>query len=411
MADVPMIFILAGITAYAVLAGADFGAGIWTLVPGTDREHVRHAMGPVWEANHVWLIFVLVVAWTCYPVAYGSIVSTLSIPLLIAAVGIIFRGTAYALRNQITSGVRLVENLFALSSVLTPFALGTVIGALATGRVPVGNAAGNLVTSWLNPVSVLTGVLAVAFSGYLAAVYLAADARRISERQVVPALRIRALLSGAVAGVLAIAGLLVVRSSAAPLWHGLTSGAGLVMVCVCAAAGVATMALVWRSVFGLARASAALAVAAVIGGWAAAQRPYLLPGLTVAQAAAGRATLIAIIISVGAGAVVLIPSLFLLYALFLRGRLDMASDPEAAPARPLAPHDPSTSSTSPTSSASPALFAPAVSAIAFAAVTLVAGSVLLVFTDPAWTHGLGAVCLIACAIRVFTLVATPDESG
>jgi cytochrome d ubiquinol oxidase subunit II len=394
MADVPMIFILAGITAYAVLAGADFGAGIWTLVPGTDREHVRHAMGPVWEANHVWLIFVLVVAWTCYPVAYGSIVSTLSIPLLIAAVGIIFRGTAYALRNQITSGVRLVENLFALSSVLTPFALGTVIGALATGRVPVGNAAGNLVTSWLNPVSVLTGVLAVAFSGYLAAVYLAADARRISERHEVPAYRTRALLSGAVAGALAVAGLLVVRSSAAGLWHGLTSGAGLAMVCVCAVAGVATMALVWRSVFGLARASAALAVAAVIGGWAAAQRPYLLPGLTVAQAAAGRATLIAIIVSVGAGAVVLVPSLFLLFTLFLRGKLDVTSGPEVAPAAQGAPPAAAT--------------APATRAVAFAAATLVAGAVLLVFTDPAWTHGLGALCLIACAVRVFTLVATPD---
>jgi cytochrome d ubiquinol oxidase subunit II len=395
MSNVPIIFILAGIAAYTVLAGADFGAGIWTLIPGTDREQVRHAMGPVWEANHVWLIFILVVAWTCYPVAYGSIVSTLSVPLLIAAIGIIFRGTAYALRSQISAGARLVENLFALSSVLTPFALGTVIGAIATGRVPVGNAAGNLVTSWLNPVSILTGVLGVAFSAYLAAVYLAADARRISERLVVPALRIRALLSGAVAGALAIAGLLVVRSSAAPLWHGLTSGAGLVMVCVCAAAGVATMALVWRSVFGLARASAALAVAAVIGGWAAAQRPYLLPGLTVAQAAAGRATLVAIIVSVIVGGAVLVPSLILLYSLFLRGKLDVGTGEEAG-----APRPPSARPAAP-----PAVRTPAV---AFAAVTLLAGVVLLVFTDPPWTHGLGAVCLIACAVRIFTLTATPD---
>jgi cytochrome bd ubiquinol oxidase subunit II len=109
---------------------------------------------------------VLTVAWTCYPVAFGSIVSTLAVPLLIAAIGIIVRGTAYALRSQLesteTRGVRLAENLFALSSVLTPFALATVIGAIATGRVPVGNARGDLVTSWLNPVSVLAGVLAVA---------------------------------------------------------------------------------------------------------------------------------------------------------------------------------------------------------------------------------------------------------
>src|ERR1700761_2679729 len=145
LADVPMGFILLGITAYTGLSGAGFGAGVWTLVPGggqagaaATRDHTRHAIGPVWEANHVWLIFVLTVAWTCYPVAFGSIVSTLEIPLLIAAIGIIFRGTAYALRSQFAHGeehgVRPVEYLFALSSVLTPFALATVIGAIATGR-------------------------------------------------------------------------------------------------------------------------------------------------------------------------------------------------------------------------------------------------------------------------------------
>jgi cytochrome d ubiquinol oxidase subunit II len=395
LADVPMVFILAGITAYAVLAGADFGAGIWTLWPGQIREHARHAMGPVWEANHVWLIFILVVAWTCYPGAYGAVVSTLSIPLFIAAIGIIFRGAAYALRGQLDSGSRLAlltENLFALSSVLTPFALGTVIGAIATGRVPVGNAAGNLITSWLNPVSILTGVLAVAFSAYLAAVYLAADARRLSERAVVPAFKTRALLSGVVAGALALGGLAVVHSSAHRLWHGLSSGAGLALVCVCALAGIVTMALVWRSLFGLARASAALAVAAVIAGWVQAQRPYLLPGVTIGAAAAGRATLIATIVSVGAGAVVLIPSLILLYTLFLRGKLDVGEEPAAA---------------APVAVVAPVAFVPLAwrPRVAFATVTLVAGAILMVFGGPAWTQVLGAVCLIACAVTVFTLAA------
>src|SRR5580698_1702828 len=181
MAYVPVAFILAGMTAYTVLAGADFGAGLWTLlaVGGSAsarriRDEARHAMGPVWEANHVWLIFVLVIAWTAYPVAYGSITSTLAAPLLIAAIGIIFRGAAYALRGVQDSSraARAAEYLFAVSSVLTPFALGTAVGAIATGRVPVGNAAGNLVTSWLSPAPVLVGALAVTFSGYLAAVFL-----------------------------------------------------------------------------------------------------------------------------------------------------------------------------------------------------------------------------------------------
>src|ERR671918_3149938 len=133
LADVPMVFILVGMAAYVVLAGADFGAGFWTLVPGGGRsspaairDHAWHAMGPVWEANHVWLIFVLVVCWTAYPVAFGSIASTLAVPLLIAALGIIVRGIAYAMRSATEPGREelLVGGVFALSSLLTPFALG-----------------------------------------------------------------------------------------------------------------------------------------------------------------------------------------------------------------------------------------------------------------------------------------------
>ena len=317
--------------------------------------------------------------------------------MFIAAVGIIFRGATYALRSQLDRGegrgVRAVENVFALSSVLTPFALATVIGAIATGRVPVGNARGDLVTSWLNPVSIMAGVLAVAFSGYLAAVYLAADARRLAERSLVRDFRIRALASGVVAGALALAGLLVVRAQDRPLWHGLTSGLGLAMVCVCAAAGVLTLILVWRNRFGPARASAALAVAAVIAGWAAAQEPRLLPGLTVSQAAAGRATLIATIIGVAAGAVVLVPSLTLLYTLVLRGRLEGGATGET----PLVP----------------AQGRPGIPRVrlagAFAAVTLVAGAGLMIFAAPAWALALGVLALLACAVTVFALAAGPPE--
>ena len=410
LADVPMVFILVGIAAYTVLSGADFGAGLWTLAPGggsglqagaaATRDHTRHAIGPVWEANHVWLIFVLTVAWTCYPVPFGSIVSTLAVPLLIAAIGIIFRGTAYALRSQFASGeergVRLVESLFALSSVLTPFALATVIGAIATGRVPVGNARGDPVTSWLNPVSVLAGVLAVAFSGYLAAVYLAADARRLAERSLVSDFRVRALVSGVVAGALALAGLLVIRVSSVPLWHGLTSWPGLALVVVSALAGVLTMVLVWSGRFGPARASAALAVAAVIAGWAAAQAPQVLPGLTVAEAAAGRSTLIATIVGVAVGAVVLVPSLAVLYSLVLRGRLDTAAAVDGEAAEPGA-----AGRRSPVRGSRDRL------AGAFAVATLAAGAWLLVFADPAWAHGLGAAALIACAVTVFALASRP----
>jgi cytochrome d ubiquinol oxidase subunit II len=394
-----MVLILLGLAAYTVLAGADFGAGFWTLFPGggrtspaATRDHARHAMGPVWEANHVWLIFVLVVCWTAYPVAFASIASTLAVPLFIAVVGIILRGTSYALRGQLEGarGLRGVENVFALSSVLTPFALGAVAGAIAGGRVPVGNAAGDLVTSWLNPTSVMIGTLAVALSAYLAAVYLAADARRLGERGLERDFRLRALWTGVVAGALALAGLVVMRADARSMWHGLTSGAGLVMVVVSAAAGLATLVLVWRSRFSPARASAALAVAAIVAGWALAQRPYFLPGLTVSAAAAGRSTLIAVVVTAAIGAVVLVPSLVLLFGLFLRGRLDAGAAPDAPTfdVRPSAGRR------------SPRLLG------AFGLACLLVGTGLMVLSDSGWAHAVGIVCLVAFAASAFLLATT-----
>ena len=159
LAEAPLVLCLVGIAAYTVLGGADFGAGLWFLLSrrGSNRDHLREhtfrAMGPVWEANHVWLIFILVVCWTAYPVAFGSIASTLAVPLFIAAVGIIMRGTAYALRSGSPSPRQdsAIGVVFSLSSLLTPFALGTAIGGIASGRVPVGNAQGDLISSWLNP--------------------------------------------------------------------------------------------------------------------------------------------------------------------------------------------------------------------------------------------------------------------
>ena len=205
----PLILIVAGLTAYGVLGGADFGAGFWSLLGGPAdragkslRDHAHHAIGPVWEANHVWLIFVLVVCWTGYPTAFGSIVSTLAVPLFIAAVGIILRGTAYALRAGTGSAgeLRAVDLAFALSSIIVPFAFGAAIGGIASGRVPVGNAAGDQFTSWANWTSFLIGVLAVAVAAYLAAVYLAADGMRLGEPELAEAFRVRALAMGVVAG-------------------------------------------------------------------------------------------------------------------------------------------------------------------------------------------------------------------
>jgi len=329
-------FVLLGITAYAVLGSADFGAGFWDLTAGGAsrgarlRGMVQWSMSPVWEANHVWLIFVLVIIWTAFPVAFGSLFSTLSIPLFLAAIGIIFRGTAFALRGHAATinEARGLGALFALSSVLIPFCLGAAVGGIASGRVPVGNAAGDLVTSWLNPTSVLIGVVGVCSGAYLAAVYLAGDSARAGLPDLVHAFRVRALGAGAVTGVVALAGLLVLRDDARALYDGLTSGAGLAMVLLSGAAGIATLALVYRERYELARVTAAAAVAAIVVGWVIAQDPYVLPPeLTLKEAAASDATLSAVVIGVAAGMVILVPSLWWLYRLVLQGRLDQEYEP------------------------------------------------------------------------------------
>ena len=331
-----LALLMVGLTAYAVLGGADFGAGFWDLTAGSAergarvRGMINRSMSPVWEANHVWLIFVLVLFWTAFPVAFGSVMSTLYVPLFLVAVGIIFRGTAFALRGQAATiaEARTLGAAFALSSVITPFCLGAAIGAIASGRVPVGNAAGEPFSSWLNATSITIGALSVALGAYLSAVFLAADSVRAGLDDLVRAFRTRALLAAAAAGVLAIGALVVLREDARPLYDGLTSGLGLASVLVSVVAGGVTLWLVWSDRHGLARFTSAFTVACVVVGWAAAQSPDLLPGqLTLDAAAAGDGVLSALLIALGVGMALLLPSLWLLYTLVLRGRLDQEFTP------------------------------------------------------------------------------------
>lgn len=337
ISELPMVFVLVGLVLYVVLGGADFGAAIWDLGFGGGergarlRELAHASMAPVWEVNHVWLIFVLTVTWTSYPAALGSIGSTLGIPLSLALVGLLIRGAAYALRSGTAGDVELrrVERASALASVLTPFALGAAVGAIATGRVPYGNAKGDPWNSWLNPTSIVLGVLSVVLSMYMAAVFLSADAQRRGEDDLVDPLRQRTLLTAMLAGGVGALGLVVLRSDARELFDRLLTGPGLPAVVVSALAGVATVALVAGRRLELARLTSGLAVAAVVAGWALAQQPRLLPGLTIEQASAPRSTQVAVIVAIIAGAVVLGPSLALLFRLVLGGRLGEHGDGSA----------------------------------------------------------------------------------
>jgi cytochrome bd ubiquinol oxidase subunit II len=401
--DVPLIFALVGLALYTVLAGADFGAGLWQLTAGSGpdaariRDHAHDSMAPVWEANHVWLIFVLTVVWTAYPVAFGSIASTLSVPLLIAAIGIIFRGATYALRAGTSTPreLRVIDTVFSLSSIITPFALGAAVGGIASRRVPVGNASGHLFSSWLNPTSILVGVLAVATAAYLAAVYLSADAVRLGQPDLERQFRARALGAGLVAGAIALGGVAVLHSDAHQLYHGLVNGDGLAGLIVSILAGLSTLALVWRSRFELARYTAALAVAAIIAGWALAQRPTFLPGLTIHQAAASHDTLVAVIVAVIAGGAILFPSLALLFRLVLGGRLDLAgaTAPQVRLGRAVldttAPGLPGRS----------------------AGACLVGGIGFLTVADAAWAHAVGVASLFAFIALGFYATVSSELAG
>ncbi|HEY5195769.1 MAG TPA: cytochrome d ubiquinol oxidase subunit II [Solirubrobacteraceae bacterium] len=400
--DLPLVFAGIGLVLYTVLAGADFGAGFWQLFPGRGepgqriRDHAHDSMAPVWEANHVWLIFVITVIWTAYPVVFASVASTLTVPFLITALGIVLRGTAYATRSGSASRreAAAIDTVLAASSVLAPFALGTMVGAIASRRVPVGNAAGALWGSWLNPTSLLIGVLAVATSAYLAAVYLAADARRLDQPDLAAGFRRRALAAGLSAGGVALVGIVVVHGDAHPLYERLLQTDAVGGLVLSVLAGSVTLALVRASRFEAARVTAALAVAAMIAGWAIAQNPTILPGLTIAQAAAPHDTLVCLVVAILAGGVILFPSLGLLFRLVLIGQLDHPS-----------PQPPPAGTPRAVLSASRTGLLARVAGASF-----LIGLGCLTVADAGWAHAIGVFALLGFGVAgFFALVA--DEVG
>jgi cytochrome d ubiquinol oxidase subunit II len=335
-ADAVAIVLLIGATMYALFGGADFGAGFWSLLAGGEergrrpRELIDWAIGPVWEANHVWLIFMFVVLWTGFPTAFESIFSTLFIPLSLAALGIVLRGSGFAFQHTAKrhGGQTIARVLFGISSVLTPFFMGTAVGAIVGGRVPVGNEAGDLVTSWANLLSLTIGALFVATGTYLAAVFLVYDARRAGARDLERYFVRRSLIAAVVTGALAAVGLVVMHSRARSIFDGLT-GDALPLVIVSGACGVAVLVLLRRGAQRGARVLAAGAVTTVVAAWAVAQHPYLLPPtLTISEAAAPQTTLTAILVVFAIAVVTVLPALGLLFVLVQRNLVEETARPE-----------------------------------------------------------------------------------
>ncbi|MEU2031082.1 cytochrome d ubiquinol oxidase subunit II [Nocardia amamiensis] len=320
LSDIVATAMFTGVVLYALFGGADFGSGFWDLTAGGPRRGGRlrvlidHSIGPVWEANHVWLIYILVFLWTAYPTVFAAIMTTLFIPMSLALLGIVLRGANFAFRkySATMAQARLFGALFAGASLITPFFFGTVAGAIASGRVPA-TGYGDRVSSWVNPTSILGGTLAVGTCAFLAGVFLTADAARSGDRALAEYLRPRTLLVGAVTGAIAIAAIAPIRRDAPTLGDGLL-GRALPLIVLSAVAGVLTLILVYRRGFGWARVTALVAVAAIVVGWAVAQTPWILVDqILIADAAGARATLLALLAVVALAAVTVLPALAYLF--------------------------------------------------------------------------------------------------
>jgi len=314
--------VLVALVLYALLAGADFGGGIWDLFAsgprrGEQRALVERAIGPVWEANHVWLVLVVVVLFTGFPAAFAALCISLFAPLTLLLVGIVLRGAAFTFRAYDHPRDRIQRRwglAFSLSSFLAPVVLGVVVGAVASGRAGPGVAEGAPPLGWLTPFTLAVGLFAAALFAFLAAAYLSVEAEGALRED----FRLRALLAGVAVFGCAVAVALLSAREAPAVFAGLTRrGFTLPLHLATAVSAVTALFALARGRVRLGRAAAIAEVTLIVLGWGASQYPYLLPpSLTVEGAAAPRATLVALLWALAGGALLLFPALAFLFRVF-----------------------------------------------------------------------------------------------
>ncbi|GAC1683103.1 MAG: cytochrome d ubiquinol oxidase subunit II [Gemmatimonadaceae bacterium] len=325
--------ILGALTCYVLLAGADFGGGVWDLFAQGERAQaqrnlIARAIGPVWEANHVWLILVIVVLFSCFPAVFAALTIKLHVPLSLMLVGIVLRGSAFTFRafdSQRDVVQQRWGRIFAIASVVTPVLLGMNVAAISAGVVteeasPLGAGfAAVYLWPWMTAYGLAVGVLALSLFAFLAAVYLTVEAEGTTALQ--EDFRTRALAAALVVGVAALVSLLLARTTAPLVRTGLTTSSwALPLHMVTALAALAAVAALWTRRWQLGRVAAAAQATCILWGWAVAQYPYLLPpSVTIDDAAAPPATLRLILWALAAGAVVLFPSLAWLFRVFKTG--------------------------------------------------------------------------------------------
>ncbi len=333
--DILAGFLILSLNAYVLFGGADFGGGVWDLLASGPRKArqralIAEAIGPIWEANHVWLILAIVITFTCFPPVYARLGTVLHIPLTLMLVGIVLRGSAFTFRtydSEHDARQRHWGRIFAVASLLTPVLLGVTIGAVATGRVamiPGASFVQQYVAPWLTPFALSVGLLTLVLFAFLAAVFLTLES---VDAELCEDFRRRALASG-VGALLAAALSLGLAWHEAPLvWSELTaSSRALPMQAVTAVVSVAVLGTIFARRYQLARIGVILQVSLIFWGWAAAQYPYVVPpDLTIGEAAAPAVTLRLVLLALGVGAVLLLPSLFYLFRVFKSAPHDPAA--------------------------------------------------------------------------------------
>ncbi len=322
LADLIAALMFLGVVAYAIFGGADFGSGVWDLMAGDAKQgaHVRaqidRSIGPVWEANHVWLIYVLVFMWTAFPEPFAAIMTTLWVPWILVGLGIVLRGGAFAFRkfSSTLAEARLHGIVFATSSVITPFFLGMIAGAIASGRVPA-DGSGDIWTSWTGGTSWVGGILAVLTCTFLAGTFLAADAQRGGNEVLATEMGRKTVTCGAITGMAAIAAAVTLEIDAPTLASGL-HGRGLPLIIISAVAGAASLVLLRREDWSLARIGAVVAVGAIVIGWGVGQYDWILVDeVTIEESIGARSTQVGLVIVFAAAAVTAVPALIWLYVL------------------------------------------------------------------------------------------------
>lgn len=313
--------------AYAVLGGADFGAGIWDLLAfgrtaEKQRNLINQALGPVWEANHVWLIFLIVGLYAAFPFAFAKLSIALFLPFTLALLGIVLRGAAFIFRTYAVNAgtfTRIWSRVFSSTSTITPFLFGTAAAAVASGKIRVQGefVETDLSTIWLTPFAITIGAMAVSLCAVLAAIYLTVEAQNSKEEEeLVQVYRWRALLAGAVTAALGAWGLFLAPSEASLLWNGMLDHA-LPLVFATMLIGGVTAVLLLLQKYRLARILIVLETAGLLGAWGISQLPYLIPpDVTVERAAGSPVMITALLIGSLLGMIILLPSLWLLFRVF-----------------------------------------------------------------------------------------------